>query len=302
MRGIPGQVLEEPWENFGVNRSSAISHAAPHGDYLLFIDADESFVFAPHFQWEASLGFDCYDLPVEYAGTHYLRTALVSTRLSWRYEGVLHEYLVSNTPASRGVLTEPKIFVRHDGARSRNKDTYRNDAILLREALAKEPNNARYAFYLAQSLRDAGDTAAAYDAYVHRAGMPGWVEENWYAKYEVARMLQALRKDPTQAYLEAYQYRPARAEALYQLVRFHRLNNQFALAYLYAKHAVTIPYPTDKLFINTAVYTWQLYDELGIVAYYVGEHAVGRDACLKAIEAAPPEEQPRLAKNLKYYD
>lgn len=301
LKDIPGELHERPWVDFGTNRTEALRLAEAHGDYLLFIDADEVFTYPEDFKW-SELTADSYDLPVEYSGTNYYRTALISTKLHWNWNGVLHEYLTSSTPASKNSLSYPKIFVRHDGARSKNKDTYKNDAAVLREALDKDPNNARYAFYLAQSLRDAGDIKAAYNAYLHRAGMPGWVEETWYAKYETARMLQFMGGEPVQAYLEAYQYRPTRAEPLYQLVRHHRIKKEMHLAHMYAKHALTIPYPSDRLFVNTEIYRWRIQDEFAIVAYYVGDFEAGRKVCQQLLEGnAPVEERPRIEQNLQHY-
>ncbi len=38
--GIPGELHEEPWTNFGHNRTLNIRHARGKADYLLLIDAD----------------------------------------------------------------------------------------------------------------------------------------------------------------------------------------------------------------------------------------------------------------------
>ena len=62
-----------------------------------------------------------------------------------------------------------------DGARSQQSQTakFLHDAEVLRRALIDEPDNARYAFYLAQSLRDAGKPAEAITAYERRVAMGG---------------------------------------------------------------------------------------------------------------------------------
>ena len=49
--GIPGQLLEEPWLDFGSNRSSALAAARPHTAYTLMIDADETFEAPPGWNW-----------------------------------------------------------------------------------------------------------------------------------------------------------------------------------------------------------------------------------------------------------
>lgn len=300
MGEIPGEVHERPWVDFGSNRTEALHLARAHGDYLLFIDADEVLcgTGGPLGKLEA----DAYYLPVEYSGTSYQRCALVSTRLDWMWKGVLHEYLESNPAAIFGNLTEPKIVVYHEGARSRDPDTYKKDVALLEQGVRDEPQNARYWFYLAQSYKDAGDLHKAREAYAHRAAMLGWVEETWYAMFQYANLSDQLNsmEAPT-AYLRAYQYLPTRAETLHNLGRYHRLKNEGHLAYLYLHQAARIKKPATGLFIDNSVYDWRCWDELGITCYYINRIDEGKTACLKALAHAPQVEQERIRTNYRFF-
>lgn len=303
MQDLPGELHERSWVDFSTNRNQALDLAYPHGDYLLTIDADERFEGEP-LPRQRVLHADAYHLPVLYDGTRYTRCALISTKLRWNYVGVVHEYLESDRPAFIDNLDSPRIVVTHDGARSKDPDTYKKDAALLEAALAAEPHNARYAFYLAQSYKDSGELLKAKDAYAHRATMIGWNEETWYAFYEFARLSEWTGSTPDEvcrAYLRAYQYLPHRAEALYQLGRFHRQRREFDLAYLYLRHASTLAKPPSGLFVDAAVYDWKCWDELGIVAYYVGRTDEGMAAVSKALATAPQQEQERLQKNYSFY-
>lgn len=303
--GIPGELHHRPWRNFGHNRTEALELARARGDYLLFIDADEMLRAPNGFVWP-DLSQDAYYLHVEYAGTIYSRGALVSTRLDWRWTGVIHEYLTS-TPASTFTQLEwPRIVVLHDGARARDPKTYEKDAAILERALADEPQNARYAFYLAQSYRDAGQLEKARDAYRRRATMPGWDEEAWYSLYEIGRLNERLGAPAAEvqgAYLAAYQFRPQRAEPLYQLARYHRERREFALAYLFARQAAAIPRPADLLFIDDAVYRWRNLDEVSVAASWVGALSEGRQAIDRLIAEGnvPASERPRVEGNLQFY-
>ena len=40
-RGIPGELYDDAWENFGHNRTTALRHAYNKSDYLLIFDADD---------------------------------------------------------------------------------------------------------------------------------------------------------------------------------------------------------------------------------------------------------------------
>ena len=40
-KDIPGELFEDPWQNFGHNRTMALLHAYNKSDYLLIFDADD---------------------------------------------------------------------------------------------------------------------------------------------------------------------------------------------------------------------------------------------------------------------
>ncbi|HEY5581264.1 MAG TPA: glycosyltransferase [Rhodoferax sp.] len=302
---IPGELHERPWRNFGHNRTEAIGLARAKGDYLLCIDADELLRAPDGFVWP-DLVQDAYYLHAEYAGTIYSRGALVSTRLEWRWSGVIHEYLTSTPAAQFAQLEWPRIVVFHDGARARDPKIYEKDAAILERALTDEPLNTRYAFYLAQSWRDAGEFVKSREAYRRRAAMGGWEEEVWYSRYEIARLSERLGASVPEvrsAYLDAYQSRPRRAEPLCELARYHRQRDELPLAYLFARQAAAILYPSDTLFIDDAVYRWRSLDELGIAAYWVGPLAEGKAAVERLLAEGylPASERPRIEANLLSY-
>ena len=308
MAGVPGELFERPWKNFGHNRNEALSLARERGEYLFFIDADERLELPPGYQ-RPPLGADGYHLNVRYGGISYARCALVASRLPWRWEGVVHEYLACGTGFKLETLVGPTVIVSHDGARSRDPDTYKKDAALLERALLENPNSPRDVFYLAQSYRDAGELDKSREAYRRRAAMQGWEEEGWFAQYQAAILDERIGAAPevvSFAYLSAYQRRPTRAEPLVRLARFHRLRKEFHLALLYARRAASISKPADLLFLDEATYSWSALDELAVAAYYVDAQDAkndGRNAVLRLLaeNRFPESERPRMLKNAQFY-
>ena len=309
MAGIPGTLHSRPWKNFGHNRTEALRLAQAEGsDYVLFIDADEAFIVPPDFVWPA-LAADAYELTCRYAGIEYARRALVSTRIPWRWVGVLHEFLECETATTFGELAAPTLLVSHDGARARDPRTYARDIEALEQALIDEPDNARYVFYLAQSYRDFLRLSDARTTYERRVAMGGWDEELWYSLFQIAIMSERLGDSPiavAAAYLRAFAFRPSRAEALVELARFHRLQGAHALAFLYAKHASDMPRPEDRLFVDADCYAWRALDEMGISGFYVGTTQaalLGHEASkrLLAENRIPMEQRERVAKNEAWY-
>jgi hypothetical protein len=103
-------------------------------------------------------------------------------------------------------------------------------------------------------------------------------------------------------WLEAHERSPARAEALCELARFHRLRRRFALATLFAREAAGRALPPDALFADRAVYDWRALDELAVSAFWAGHPAEALDANRRLL-ALPPgrlpvEERPRIEQNL----
>ena len=309
MASVPGTLHSRPWKNFGHNRTEALRLAeAERCDYVLFIDADEEFSVPLDFAWPALVA-DAYELTCRYAGFEYARRALVSTRMHWRWVGVLHEFLESDTTKTSAALAAPTILVSHDGARAGDAQTYARDIELLERALIDEPDNARYVFYLAQSYRDFARLGDARTTYERRVGMGGWEEEVWYSLLQIAVMSERLGDSPgavSQAYLRAFAFRPSRAEALAELARFHRLQGAHALAFLYAKHASEMHRPDDRLFVDADCYAWRALDEVGISGFYVGTTAaaeVGHAATKRLLreDRIPASGRDRVETNEAWY-
>jgi tetratricopeptide (TPR) repeat protein len=302
---ISGELHERPWRDFGANRSEAIALARGKSDYILVMDADNAFGAPPGFCF-ATLDADAYYVAHRYAGVEYGMAVLLADRIAWRYQGVLHEYVTADVPHRIVPLAGPWIDVFHEGARSRDPQTYLKDVATLEAALVEEPGNARYAFYLAQSLKDAGDLPRALAAFQRRATMGGWEEETWQARYQAALVVERLggpAAEVERAYLEAFNARPQRAEPLVQLARWHRLRQEWPLALMFARGAAAIPRPADQLFVEDAAYAWRALDELAIAAWYAGAREEGRRAAerLLAERRFPASERERIEKNASWY-
>ncbi len=307
LKGLPGQLYERPWRNFAENRNEAINLAKGSGDFLLFIDADDVFESTAGFMLP-DLAVDAYDLSIEYGGSRYSRTCLVRNTLPWHYVGVLHEYLDCNCSFDRKRLDGLWIKIIGGGARSQTaaKEKYTRDADTLEKALKLEPDNTRYAFYLAQSYRDSGQFEKAHAAYRHRVSMGGFEEEIFCSLLEIARLHKWLGHGApviSAAFLQAHDYRPTRAEPLGELARLCREDGQrWPSAYLFASRAIQISMPADVLFVGREWYEWCCLDEFAIAAYWIGEYEKSRRACMQLLDSAllPASERARVTENLRF--
>lgn len=306
MRDRPGELIEREWVDFATNRNQALDLARKHGDYALILDADEVLEIAPVVEPDrlTAAGYfvrQCLD------GTEFEFHSAKLLRLDqpWRWEGVVHEVPMLDPLPTLPVIEGLRVRSYPDGARSRRpaSEKYRDDTRVLEAALAREPDNRRYRFYHAQSLRDSGDIDAALDAYRLRADLGGWIEEVAYSRFQVAALLEQRRAQPSDvidAYLAAWECRPTRAEPLCELARYLRLSGRHALAHLYAERAAAMPEPDDRLFVDLSVYRWRARDELGLALWNLGlrREAAAVFRSLLADPRLPASERPRLSQNL----
>jgi len=307
LKDVPGELYERPWRDFGHNRSEAIELASPTADYMLFLDADEVFQAPSEFEWPELTG-DAYLLQMGDGDNRYLREILASTSLTWRFVGVLHEYLTADRPYRSERLEGPYVEGHFDGGRSQGRDLkakYARDAQVLEDALKGDPENTRYVFYLAQSYRDSGEAAKALETYERRAAMGGWDEEVWYSLYQMAKLSEQLKwpeQAVTERFLKAFEFRPRRAEPLVHLASYYRQREKHALGFIYAQAAVQIKQPDDMLFLDRSCYTWRPLDELAVATYWIGRHVESKLACEQLLsgEDLPASERNRVQENLKF--
>ncbi len=304
-RGLPGALVERPWKNFGHNRSESIALARGRADYVLTLDADEYLATESGFEWP-DLAMDAYSFVVDSGGVHYARVQLVRSSLSWRYEGVLHEYITCDGAYSHAQMPGIRTVRLLEGARSRDALTYRRDASLLEEALLQDPGNARNMFYLAQSYRDAHLPQLAIERYRRRAAMGGFGEEVWCSLYEIAKLMQAegaAWSSVAKAYLQAFAFRPTRAEPLYRIGLHHQHRKEYALAVSFFERAMQIPLPSnDLLFVESDIYRFLLPLEYAVACYWLGRHheAIAVTNRLLSDDTLSTERREHLLRNRQF--
>lgn len=320
---LPGTLAEQKWIDFSTNRNQALEVAKEtlkrlsqdraiisltpeipeaQDDYILVLDADDVMEFSPDFTWPTTKANG-------YMGEHilgvtlYPRPQLVSIHHPWRYEGPTHEVLVLPDGAGADEHLEGALTRCNVGDRSYKPSRSKRDIDALEKALKKEPNHARYMFYLAQSYRDYGDVDRALKWYRKRAEMGGWAQEAYCARIEVGKLLEH-KKNQTGAlaeYLFAYDLCPDRAEALCKAATVARLMKRYNLAYLMAKKAVEQPQPKNALFIDEGVYKWHALDELSLAAFYSSRRQEALAIMKRLCELAPESQQERMKKNLTFF-
>lgn len=278
-KNIPGELHEHEWVNFGHNREEALRLARFKADYVLFMDADDILSFDDNFKLPF-LVHDCYMVKSRAGSTEYFLTRIIKSTVNWHWHGVLHEYIYTETAKQCAILEGVEYIYICDGARASDPLKYEKDAKILHAALEKEPNNARYMFYLAQTYASAHDLEKALEYYNKRIDMGGWDQEVFWAMVQVAQLKIALgydEKSVEESYVKALKFRPTRPEPYLYVISEARRKQEFQKGYEIGRAAIKLPPSKDILFMEAKAYDG-LKLQFAICAWYTGHY----EECLEA--------------------
>lgn len=279
---IPGVIVKEPFQDFGYNRTFALQQCdqMTKADYILLMDADMILEFpSGNFPKKIhEIKKKLWEHPAHYLfqGSpkfHYKNVRFVKNKYGMTYWGVTHEYVKVPEGTVYGMFDRNDIFINDVGDGGSKADKFERDIRLLTAGLEKEPNNDRYTFYLANSLRDAGRTDEAIETFKKRIKIGGWIEEIWFSSYSIGKCYRKLDNMPAAIYhwMDGYNAYPRRIENLYQIINYYREQGKNELAYQYFRIADRQRNENpnqDFLFMEKDIYDYKLDYELTILGYY----------------------------------
>lgn len=182
----PGRLYRHKWRSFGENLTMAHARAKGTAQWLLWLHADMTVGFHPELRkWlkRPRRMPDYFDVDQEDHGTHIKMPLLMRGNLDWRYVGKTHEYL-DIAGRSGGPLRGLDVTHHADGSNRTEKLT--RDIELLRDDFRRR--DPRAVFYTAEAHRFLGNDKQAALIYDLRAELNGWDEEQWYSRYQAARL------------------------------------------------------------------------------------------------------------------
>ena len=265
---IPGEVITEPFKNFGYNRTFALKAAHGKATYALLLDADMIFKIEPSFN-KNSLTKDAYMIIQKGGGLNYHNTRLIRLDIDAKCVGPTHEYYDLPPGHQNDKLDSIWIDDIGDGGSKANK--FERDIKLLTDGIAEEPNNGRYYFYLANSYFNTGRHGESIPHYKKRIELGGWVEEVFYSYLNLGHAYMKTGQDgeAIMTWMNGYNHHTSRSETVYEICKYYREKGKNKLAMAFCKLGMEIPYPiNDSLFIHKDVYDTGFDYELSILGYY----------------------------------
>lgn len=308
---VPGEIIADTWRGFGPSRNVAFGAAEAHTDWLLTIDADDT--FHGTIVRDELMDVDVLHAEYRFASMRYWVPRLVRSGQGWRWHGRAHEYLAA--PGGPGRARRSHAFwVEHHADGGSRADKFDREVRLLLEDWAEHPDDPRTAFYLARSYDDSGADDEAIAWYRRRLSLAGWDEENFYARLRLGMCLLRVGRgeEGCGALWRSWGERPWRAEPLVALAEHYRAEGLWHLAWeacaLAFAHAGAQPDgrvagTVDALFVDAAAAQWRVAYEASIAAWYVGEVDRGRRlvSFLLARDDLPGPIRESVESNRRYY-
>ncbi|TKH12226.1 glycosyl transferase, partial [Bacillus wiedmannii] len=269
-------------------------------------------------------------------------TRLLKASLPWKSVGVTHEYWdIDRSKVGANYNTRvarlETLVVNDPGDGGSKADKFERDERLLLEGI-NDPETTpdlhiRYLFYLAQTYFHLSQFEDSIKWYKKRVEAGGWVEEVFYSLLRIGFCYEQLANRSANKQLEvteadekenaktqeeqytalailyfqkAWEYRPTRAEPLYQLARMYRLKSQNNIALMYALQGKEVPFPNnDLLFVDYHVYDYLFDYEISISAFYI-PHKKHLGAVSQKFLESKKEELPlhianMVESNAKFY-
>jgi glycosyltransferase involved in cell wall biosynthesis len=302
-----GCITEEPWQNFGYNRTVSFERAQEfckrdgfdlQNTYGLLIDADMVFVCGN--LREMTLGAVGYKALQKNGNLEYMNARLLRMDYPWKCVGVTHEYWDGATE----LLGKEACYIDDKNDGGCKSDKFTRDRTLLENGLVKEPENVRYTFYLAQTYSCLNMLQESIEKYKKRIQQGGWFEEVWYSYYSVGDLYKRMGDmiEFEAWMLRAHTFRKERSESIYKLAQHFRVTGDHYKAYHYIQLGLKTPYPAeDCLFIEANVYRGLFDYEASIVEYYThDDKRVGLRSSFRYLMKAT-EFRDNVLQNLHFY-
>ena len=293
-----GIIFNEKFKDFNYNRTKLLRMAKDKCDFLLLMDADFELNVVDK-DWKNKLDL-VNNYRVELVDNLMSKVPfLVQSDKDYKYRGLSYEVLEGDGwEIEYKNLEGVEVHHHHDGKFKSEK--YKYDCKSLEQDACTDKTNYRNYFFLAETYFTLGRFETAREWYRRRVEKGGNKEEVYLSKYKIGvctEMSEGFAKAKPY-YLEAYEYRPTRLEALYQIIRYYRSENpQIGFAYAMIAYPNCLQYPEDDLLmVNKTLHKTDFLDMLSVCAFFSGHHLLVCELSLRLLSLTKNENE-RLIDN-----
>jgi len=285
LSGVNGEFVEVGNDSNANIKNALLEYSKPFGDYMLLADADMVFNVKDK-TFKQTLTADGYfikvDMPVQYS-----QVCLIKSSNDWAYYGVAYETLLAAQATHEKLATLSIVSNKSPGLH--NQQLLENMQAL-KGALKTNSSDSFANYHMAKSLMQQSKYQESLDFFdKYLSSDEHWEDEwRWYALYHRGKLLEQLEAPQEHiiaAYQAAYQFRPVRAESLYELSRLYREQQNFAMANVYSSSAYEIQIPNSETYdLEKAVYEWHIPTEHALSSQHLNKHTVAVDAANRSLK------------------
>lgn len=278
-----GKIIHNSFKNFGYSRTYSLNECQKEmtPQYILLLDADMIFKskLSPQDFCKVIIKNQLPDMKTVfyiYQGRDtmsYKNVRIIEADTEISYWGVTHEYVKCKDNTKYISLSHDEAFIADIGDGGSKINKFTRDIKLLKEGLLENPNNDRYTYYLANSLKDNGDNEEAIIYYNKRIEIGGWFQEVWLSYYSMGECYKHIgdTQSAITSWNNGYCFHKGRIENLYKIIHEYRCSEKYHLAYGYyimADNERKKEMTEDYMFLQKDVYEYKLDYELSIIGYY----------------------------------
>ena len=274
--GKPGKVYQEPFVDFGYNRTKSFDFALEFVKELgwdlkttfgLLLDADMILKNEPTFDKNFISEYDHYKMPQMIGIQKYYNIRFIRMSELWHCVGKTHECwtLKENLINHKGavLMDKDRIWIDDVSDGGCKSDKYERDLRLLYKSVEENPiNNCRDFFYIAQTHFCLKNFEKSIEYYNKTIELSKWDEEKWLCRYMVAESYMYLDKIKNldkieEMCIQAYENYKIRAESLKLLVTIFIELKDYNKAWKYLEMGIVIPKPEKQiLYMNDYLYKY----------------------------------------------
>lgn len=304
-KGKPNVIVEQgEFIDFATSRNSMIECADKKctADYYLLVDANDE-LRGNDLKKEIGKdpGKSCYMIKQIWKTrdhtNSYFNLRIIKAKANMKYKGKVHEYIDVPVGSTRGIIGDSHLYQDRCKNCQESPKRWKKDLEILKEEVQNNPSDTRSTYYLAQTYDCLNMNTEAFNAYLHRSTMGGYIEERWQSLYKCGDLAPTW-VERLYYYLKAYQLK-ARVEPLLKITSHYRDTKDFHTAYEFVRLACKLNYPHDcYLFVDKDAYEYKRWHLMGIVAFYANHFKEGKTAATIAASVKP---NPIDAKNITFY-
>jgi len=182
-------VRDYVWVNdFADARNYALQQASDLGNWAITVDTDERMLFHKDFNLRESLKHLSPEFEQVLATSHtgdYMKERLFKLPAKHQWAGPTHEFF----PATARTNFPGLRFFELPKTPEQAQEKFKRDVDILVHHILKNPLDARWHFYLAESYNNLGMKDKALKFYRRCADLKGWNEESAWACFRVVQIL-----------------------------------------------------------------------------------------------------------------